>query len=83
MALLIKNKEFKGLVIDEVYCKIWKFEGDKSTLSFGLSIQVNKEEERLDSYTFVCPYNIDGINPIAQAYEYLKTLDEYSDAVDC
>lgn len=27
-------------------------------------------------------YDIDGTNPIAQAYEYLKTLSEFADAED-
>ena len=30
-----------------------------------------------------CEYNIDGANPIAQAYVYLKTLPEFSGVVDC
>lgn len=28
-------------------------------------------------------YDINGDNPIAQAYAHLKTLPEYADAVDC
>lgn len=32
----------------------------------------------LESY-----YDINGDNPIAQAYAHLKTLPEYADAVDC
>jgi hypothetical protein len=30
-----------------------------------------------------CDYLIDGDNPIAQAYGYIKTLPEFSDAKDC
>jgi hypothetical protein len=30
-----------------------------------------------------CVYALDGSNPIAQAYVYLKTLSEFADAVDC
>lgn len=29
------------------------------------------------------PYDLDGGNPIAQAYEHLKTLPEFADAEDC
>ena len=32
---------------------------------------------------FSCDYLIDGDNPIKQAYEHLKTLPEFADAVDC
>lgn len=32
---------------------------------------------------YTCAYNISGSNPITQAYDYLKTLPEFSGAVDC
>ena len=32
---------------------------------------------------YQCAYDIAGDNPIKQAYEHLKTLPEFSDAVDC
>lgn len=32
---------------------------------------------------FAFSYDINGENPIKQAYEYLKTLPEFSDATDC
>ncbi len=33
--------------------------------------------------TFTAPYVINGNNPYSQAYEYLKTKEKYSLAVDC
>jgi hypothetical protein len=33
--------------------------------------------------TYVCDLNIDGDNPIRQAYLHLKTLPEFANAVDC
>jgi len=30
-----------------------------------------------------CAYALDGANPIAQAYEHLKTLPEFAGAIDC
>jgi hypothetical protein len=30
-----------------------------------------------------CAYDLDGNNPIAQAYEYLKTLSDFENAADC
>jgi hypothetical protein len=32
---------------------------------------------------FQAPYDIEGGNPIKQAYEYLKTLPEFESAEDC
>ena len=30
-----------------------------------------------------CAYDLNGANPIAQAYEFLKTLPEFENAADC
>jgi hypothetical protein len=30
-----------------------------------------------------CAYDLEGKNPIKQAYEYVKTLEEFADAKDC
>ena len=35
------------------------------------------------SYKDESSYSIDGKNPIAQAYEHLKTLPEFQNAKDC
>jgi hypothetical protein len=32
---------------------------------------------------FECYYDLDGPNPIKQAYLHLKTLPEFADAIDC
>lgn len=36
-----------------------------------------------DERGFVCAYDLDGANPLSQAYTHLKTLPEYADAKDC
>lgn len=36
-----------------------------------------------DSKEVTYPYDLEGPNPIKQAYLYLKTLPEFADAVDC
>ena len=33
--------------------------------------------------TYSCAYDINGENPIKQAYLYLKTLPEFASATDC
>ena len=37
----------------------------------------------IESKHHTCEYSIEGSNPIAQAYAYLKTLEEFAKAVDC
>lgn len=34
-------------------------------------------------YLFDCPYDLTGANPLAQAYEHLKTQPEFAGANDC
>jgi hypothetical protein len=36
-----------------------------------------------DEETYSCSYDLTKTNPIEQAYAYLKTLPEFSNAVDC
>jgi hypothetical protein len=31
----------------------------------------------------VCAYELNGSNPLAQAYAHIKTLSEFADSVDC
>ena len=52
-------------------------------MSFNLRKYVSTDLPFFSEDMITCAYNIEGSNPYAQAYEYLKTLDEYSDAVDC
>jgi hypothetical protein len=80
---LSKNIRYKGLEINETYIKVLKFEGDKENLYFTIGYFIDKDEDSLQVKTFNFKYIIDGSNPVAQAYEYLKTLEEYSDAKDC
>jgi hypothetical protein len=34
-------------------------------------------------YLFDCPYDVNGANPLAQAYEHLKIQPEFAGATDC
>jgi hypothetical protein len=79
---LSKNIDFKGMTVNDAYFRIWKFDGDKNTISFGLEMCANSSSERLNSQTFTCDYDINGENPIKQAYVYLKTLPEFEGVGD-
>jgi len=51
----------------------------------GFSVRSAKEKGLLNfsDVPYVCTYSLEGENPFKQAYEYLKTLPEFADAVDC
>ncbi|HCL8663004.1 TPA: hypothetical protein N2282_001165 [Escherichia coli] len=55
---------------------------DQTTLSFGLAYRASVNDPLLDSETYSCPYVLKGGDPFAQAYDYLKTLEKFSDSID-
>jgi uncharacterized protein (UPF0254 family) len=69
-----------AIVQMNAYIKVETVSGTKSTLSVNVSfVDANKKFIK----TYVFDVNLDGANYIAQAYEYLKTLPEFEDSIDC
>lgn len=80
---ITKTINFKGLEIKNAYLKVWCFEGDKNEIRFGLGTYQAKGKGLIDSQQYSFPYLIEAGNPIKQAYDFLKTLEDFSDAGDC
>lgn len=55
----------------------------KTELEFELNTSKDSESDFFKKTKFNTIYNINGENPIKQAYLHLKTLPEFSDATDC
>jgi hypothetical protein len=70
----------ENATIDNVYHKIISLEVIDSGCIFTLASQ---EADRRSSIDYSFSINKAGGNFIEQAYEYLKTLPEFADAVDC
>lgn len=84
MALKMKVETPQGFVVEDAYHRVESATLlDKTRVGFNVSVykDVKKEAFALNSYT--CAYDINGNNPIAQAYEHLKTLSEFKGAQDC
>ena len=68
------------------YAMIKSVSGDKSKISIKVVFYADNSKEQIiehQQYTFT-PSVADGsANFIQQGYEYLKTLPEFADAVDC
>jgi|SaaInlStandDraft_3_1057020.scaffolds.fasta_scaffold66807_2 hypothetical protein len=79
---LLQNKEVKGFNLSGVYIKVEKFIGTKDTLIINISMKSGKDAPHFDLVDYGCPYNLEGDNPIKQAYAYLKTLPEFEGASD-
>jgi hypothetical protein len=79
---LVNNfQEFS--IFEDSYLKVTSFSGSKEIVSFDLSAFKVKDGVLLQKQEYVFAIDLEGSNPIKQAYEYLKTLPEFSDAVDC
>ena len=64
----------------EFYIKVSRIYGDKNTIDFRVEFQ---SEVAAFSKDYSLQYDINGENPIAQAYNYLKSIPEFEGALDC
>ena len=55
----------------------------KEKMAFSVKIYKDVEKQAFSEMSFNCTYNLNGNNPIAQAYMHLKTLPDFSSVVDC
>lgn len=73
-----------GIKVDAAYIKVGTVSVvEKTKISFSVFYSVDPQKSAFKESSFECAYVIDGENPIKQAYEHLKTLPEFSGAVDC
>lgn len=57
---------------------------NKNHLSYRVRVYATDEAKfSIDETHLSCSYDINGKNPIAQAYAHVKSLPEFADAVDC
>jgi hypothetical protein len=80
---LSKDIEFKGISVPSAYHRVWNVSLSKESISFGLSVHADAGGEMLSSTAHECEYDIDGENPIRQAYMHIKTLPDFAGATDC
>lgn len=55
----------------------------KDKMQFRVRASLNGVKPHFSDEQYECAYDIDGDNPIKQAYVHLKTLPEFEDATDC
>jgi hypothetical protein len=80
---LTKTAEFRGINIANAYYRVSQVQLGKSQMTAIASLHASAEAPELASTMHGCPYDIEGDNPIKQAYEHLKTLPEFEGAIDC
>jgi len=55
----------------------------KEKMAFSVKVYKDVEKQAFSEIGFNCAYDLNGSNPIAQAYNHLKTLSEFTGAMDC
>lgn len=71
-----------GIAVSQTYCRVGLVSLTKDTLNFSLMFYADKEKAPFEKKTFTSVYDLNGANPIKQAYLHLKTKSEFSDAED-
>lgn len=77
------NVHEKDVVFEDVYIKVTSTFATKDTVSVAVEIKAGKEGPAIESRSSFFNHDLNGENVIKQAYEHLKTLPEFADAVDC
>jgi hypothetical protein len=83
---LQKNIELNtGIKVNDAYLRIDSVTiNQKQNINFFLKSYISNDVDlAFDVKEFSCSYDINGENPIKQAYLHLKTLPEFVDATDC
>ena len=80
---LVKNIELEnGIKVDEAYIRVESPSITKGKIIFTARKYVSTDKPFFAEEVIECKYDIEGNNPFKQAYEHLKTLDEFKDAKD-
>jgi hypothetical protein len=82
---LKKTVEFKGLTVTDAYNRVSALTilPGNTRMEFGVFAMANPESAPFFSFSEEAEYDIEGDNPIKQAYEHLKALDRFQGAEDC
>lgn len=87
MALQKQHTTQHGIFLDEAYCKIDTFRGDRHNVRVGVSVYANHSvysegKPAIESLEFNLPTPNSSDNMFAEVYNYLKTQPEFDGAVD-
>lgn len=73
----------QDVTIKNAYIKIDSVFGDKNIMNLNVGIYQASGQSELSRKGFAFTQDLNGVNVITQGYDYLKTLPEFADAVDC
>jgi len=72
-----------GIDVNDAYHRVESVQlREKTQLMFAVRSYADPSKQAIDEKIVSCAYNLNGDNPIKQAYEHLKTLPEFAGAAD-
>lgn len=76
-----------GVEVEEAYCRIDTFRGDRTTVRLGVGIYVSADARQankpaITQLEFILPTPNTEANMFAAAYAWLKTQPQFAEAVD-
>ena len=80
---LSKDLEFNGIQVQNAYVKVENVTVEKDSMTATVIWRANANSAPLQNKSYSFEYDINGKNPLAQAYDRLKALPEFAGAVDC
>lgn len=84
MALQLTKTTKSGIEVKNAYIRVDQLSlSGKEDITFKVNSYKDKSLPAFEEDFYGCHYDINGENPIKQAYLHLKTLPEFSDATDC
>ena len=80
-----KDIEFKGINVKGAYITVRcpTIHAGNNMVSFVVHFSAAPDSGAFDSIGIECGYDLLGDNPIAQAYEHIKTLFAFEGSIDC
>jgi hypothetical protein len=84
MAIQSSIKTEFGLDLPAAYIRIASTATtNKSVLVFSAYVFADSNYPAISQRQYTCPLDLEGPNPIKQAYLHLKSLPEFANATDC
>lgn len=84
MAISKKINTVHGFTAEDAYIRIEEIRIiGKDRIETVARFYLSADKPSFGEQPLSCVYDLDGPNPIKQAYLHLKTLPEFSNAVDC
>lgn len=81
--LELKNNFGEVSVFNNSYIKVKRILGGKESMTAEVGFFKAADGQELKSENYAFSPNLSGKNFIAQAYDHLKTLEEFADASNC